>query len=61
MAVHFELLVSNTMKNETGKKIQMFTGNKFSPMCSHMEKVRESMFEIHDQCSNQCSNTSKFF
>ena len=30
MAVHYELLASNTMKNETRKKIQMFTGNKFS-------------------------------
>ena len=31
MAVHFELLASNTMKNETGKQVkQMFTENKFS-------------------------------
>ena len=24
-------------------------------LCSHIEKVRESMFKIHVQCSNQCS------
>ena len=31
MAVYFELLASNTMKNETGKQVkQMFTENKFS-------------------------------
>ena len=30
-------------------------------LCLHIEKVRESMFEIHDQCSNQCSNTLKSF
>ena len=30
-------------------------------LCSHIEKVRKSMFEIPDQCSNQCSNTLKFF
>ena len=23
-------------------------------LCSHIEKVRESMFKIHFQCSNQC-------
>ena len=28
-------------------------------LCSHKEKVRESMFEIHVQCSNQCSNYFK--
>ena len=29
-------------------------------LCSHMDKVRESMFEIHDQCSNQCSNSFSY-
>ena len=28
---------------------------------SHIEKVRESMFKIHVQCSNQCQYTLKFF
>ena len=30
-------------------------------LCSHIEKVRESMFKIHVECLNQYSNTLRLF
>ena len=30
-------------------------------LCAHTERVRESIFKIHVQCSNQCLNILRFF
>ena len=44
---------------ETKWGIRICCQARILTLCSHIEKVRESMFKIHVQCSNQCSKYFK--
>ena len=51
MAVHFELLASNTTKNETGKKLKSLLGTNLvkysSEFLAHIKNIYvEQVFEI---------------
>ena len=49
----------HTIETKWGIKICYQT--RTFTLCSHVEKIRESMFKIHVQCSNQCSKYFKIF
>ena len=44
---------------ETKWSIRICSQVRILTLCSYIEKVRESMLEVHVQCSNQCSKHFK--
>ena len=44
---------SHTIETKWG--IRICCQARILTLCSHIEKVRESMFKMHVQCSSQCS------
>ena len=47
----------HTIKTKWG--IRICCQVRILTVCSHIEKIRESMLKIHVQCSNQCSKYCK--